>query len=192
MANFSIPIIVGRVKGSSDAQAQMRDLKEGAAQTFLTGTPVTLNGGYLIAGTQSANGTEQYAGIVEAFANNLATAGVGVPLSYGNVQNQSNAKLFPGGGPLALGTLPIDLACDTTDFVAMLGNAGASVALAQAQVGVIYGLTKDMNNYWYVDTSKSTVATGAVVQVVGLLDPIGTNPGRVLFRFNKANQQLTA
>jgi hypothetical protein len=52
-------------------------------------------------------------------------------------------------------------------------------------------LIKDAgNNFWYVANDITTTAAGACVEILFLIDPVGTLNGRVAFIVTKAAQQL--
>lgn len=193
------PIIPYRILGSSDAQAAMRRMLEKATQTFLSGTPVQLDvagaSGYIIGcPTMNSVATAIIAGFASEPGHNLATSGTGTQgITYGSVQNQTGAVLLAGGGPIIDGTLGFHVAVDTTLFQFVVGNssADASASVSQANIGSIFGLTKDAgNNYWYFDTNITTAAGGACLELVDVIDPVGTLHGKVVARVTKAAQQL--
>ena len=186
----------GTVSGN---QMRMERLNEAAAQTFLAGTPVSVTAGAVGAwnGTTTAAGI---AGIAKDFGAGLATAGV--PL---NTQYAPSGAPFGGGG-LKFGSVPnmplannlarpyfndgksgVVLAISDTLFY---GQVGPAQTVSQALVGTLAGLTIDTDNHWYVDTSKNTSGTGAVVQIVQL-DYWDTTRG-VLFVFLPAAAQILA
>jgi hypothetical protein len=132
-------------------------------------------------------------GIAQEPASNLTTSGVAQTqnLSY-KVPNQPNAVVTPIGAPPNDGTCGIYIAMDQQTFQGLLGasTTAADAVSAQSQVDQIFGLTKDAGTgFWYVDVDKNTVAAGACVQIVSLIDPVGTLNGRVEFRITKAAQQ---
>jgi hypothetical protein len=80
-------------------------------------------------------------------------------------------------------------------FVGILGNSAtaANATVAQADVGKLYGLTKDAgNNYWYIDNNITTAAGGGCLTVFELIDPVGTLNGREAFKVAHVCQQLQA
>jgi hypothetical protein len=160
---------------------------EAAGQTFLSGTPVQLNGS---GDVQAWDGTTVSAGILgvaESFGLNLGTAGAGAPIppfggvtgtiaiqTYGKVQNQPGAVNIAIGTPVSDGrTLYVEPNQDNI-FSALFDNSAGTVAAdwtpTQADIGVKYGLTIDANGYWYVDKGKT--GGSAVLQIVGL--PFGS------------------
>lgn len=186
----SIPIKVWKVLGAGDAQPMIKRFPEYLGLTIKSGTPVLLSSGYLIERTAIDDGTKQVAGICLEPGANLAASGVAKTLTYGSVENQASAVLIPGGAPLNLGTMGVALAVDSTWFV---GKIVDGVTLAVTLVGATYGLTKATNGYWSVDTSITTLAAGACVEIMELVDKVGTlgsAPGRVAFRFIHARQQF--
>jgi len=131
--------------------------KEGATQTFKKGAPLVVSSGYLI--EASADPTEIF-GIAEEDGEN-ASAGV-----------KSTRFMRPTPGNTFEGTF---------------SNGGTAVALAQTDLGVDYGITKDdTTGFWYVDKAKTT--TSARVTIVGFRDAVGATDARVFFVFH--NDQL--
>jgi hypothetical protein len=171
---------------------------EKASQTFQQGTPVQIDvagaSGFIIACPAMTNAaTAVVQGIAQESASNLTTSGVAQTqnLTY-KVPNQPAAVVTPIGAPPNDGTVGLYLAMDQTTFNGLLGNSttDANAVLAQSMVDSLMGLTQDATTlFWYVDMIKNTVATGACVQIVSLIDPVGTLHGRVEFRFTKAAQQ---
>jgi hypothetical protein len=187
---------------------------EEAAQTFVEGTPVQLqmtgvgaaDGGVAVwDGTTLVRGI---AGIAIQNANNLGVTGSGAPQpfspvlgpgsvigSYAANSNQSLAVITPPMVPFTDGTLGYYIAAPTTRFIAKLGTSATVTpsATSNAQVGLIFGLTKDTgNNFWYVDINKT--GGSAAVQIVGLspLEAVGTVGGHVIFTFLPAVAQIVA
>ena len=159
---------------------------EAAGQTFLSGSPVQLNGAGFV---QAWDGTTVAAGILgvaESFGANLGSAGLGAPVApfggvTGNMAIQTWGSVVgqPLGVNIALGTpvtdgrtLYIEPNQDNI-FTALYDNSTGTVTAnwttTQATVGALLGMTKDANGYWYVDGGKT--GGSAVVQVVGL--PMG-------------------
>lgn len=188
----AIPIRVFRVEGSSDALPQTYRLAQAATQTFNLGTPVAVVTGFVQASGAIAATTNQIAGFSDQFGDNLVTAGVapvgGSGVKYGSVQNQPAAVNIPIGAPLADGAAGVLVANNLTIFY---GKTDAAHALAQTDIGAIYGLTKDATTgNWFVDTTIITAATGACCLITNLLDPIGTVGGRVAFKITQPFQQI--
>jgi hypothetical protein len=110
------------------------------------------------------------------------------------VNNQASAVVIPLGAPPNDGTLGMVLATESMEFQATYGDSAtaANAVLAQVQVGAIRGLTKDAGNgFWYVDNNITTAAGGACVEIIELVDPVGTLNGKVIFKVTKAAQQLS-
>jgi hypothetical protein len=94
------------------------------------------------------------------------------------------------GAPLSDGQMGFYVANDQVWFKAKTDSAHT---LAQADIGAIYGLTKDGTcNYWYVDTTITAVNSGACVRVTELIDPIGTVGGLVAFEVMAVRQQFAS
>lgn len=159
---------------------------EAAGQTFLSGTPVQLNGSGFV---QAWDGTTVAAGILgvaESFGANLGSAGLGAPVApfggvtgniaiqtWGSVVNQPSGVNIALGTPVSDGrTLYMEPNQDNI-FQALYDNSTGTVTAnwttTQATIGAVLGMTKDANGYWYVDGGKT--GGSAVVQVVGL--PMG-------------------
>ena len=177
-------VIYGSRSGSGNQPVQRR-LLEAASQTFLQGTPVMLVGGYLQA-WDGATITNGIVGISAEAARNRTTAGVAQVINPASiaVTNQPNSVniTLP---PFDDGRLNVYQSINDTYFFAQVGP---SQSAAQTLVGQQYGLTKDSDGHWYVDTTKSTPGTNTVVQVVDL-DTVDTARG-VYFQFlNSALQQ---
>jgi hypothetical protein len=173
-------------------------LAEKAGQTFLLGTPVQVDvagaTGFVIANPTITNvATAIIMGIAQENASNLTTSGVPQTQNLTQkVPNQPNAVITPIGAPINDGTVGLYLVDDDQTFQGLLGNSAtaANAVLAQAQVAAIFGLTKDATTgFWYVDNNITTTAAGACVEVLSLIDPVGTLNGRVEFRVTQAAQQ---
>lgn len=195
--NIATPVKVGRLLGTGTANPGEKRLLEKAAQTFLIGTPLSVEvaSGFVIACAAITNAaTAIIAGFAVEPASNLTTNGVAKTLTYGSVQNQASAALIPFGAPPNDGTVGMAIATDDVYFIGTCGHGAtaANATLAQTDVGAIFGLTKDLgNNLWYVDKNITTVGTGACVQIMDLLSPVLTLNGLYLFKVTHAAQQLS-
>jgi hypothetical protein len=157
---------------------------EKAGQTFQIGSPVQLNAGYV----QQWDGVTVTAGILgvsESFGLNLASNGLGAPTppfgqitgtqviqTYGSVPNQPLGVNIALATPMSDGrTLYMEPNSDNV-FQTLFDNSTGSVAAdwtpVQTDIGVNYGLTKDVDGFWYVDKGKT--GANAVLQIVGLPD----------------------
>ena len=177
---------------------------EAAGQTFLSGTPVQLNGSGFVQAWDGTTVTAGILGISESFGLNLGTAGAGAPVApfcgvtgniatatYGSVVNQPSGVNIALGTPVSDGrTLYMEPNQDNI-FQALYDNSTGTVAAnwttTQATVGAILGLTKDANGYWYVDGGKT--GASSCVQVVGLPMGPGLN-SLVNFVFLTASVQV--
>jgi len=198
-SGIATPITPRRIGTNAAGVAQENRSAEKASQTFLQGTPVQYDvagaTGFVIAcPTINSAATANIAGFSVEPASNLTTSGVPKTLNLTQVPpNQPNAVITPLGVPINDGTVGFAVADSATEFVGVLGNSAtaANATLAQAQVGAIFGLTKDAgNSFWYVDQNITTVAGGACVIITALIDPIGTLNGRVMFRVLDAARQV--
>ena len=180
------------VQTVSGNQPRIRVIGEAATQTWLPGTPLALNGsGYVIpwAGVIVTNLVGAIIGTSKVPGANLGTANTPQQQTFGSVPNQSAAAnysrpYFNDGRTL------FETADPDTIF---LGQVGPAQSVTQANVGVPYGITKDSDNHWYVDTSKTTVGTNTCVMIVKL-DPNdqSATPRGVYFRFIVGNVQPVA
>lgn len=176
---------------TSEGPPTVRRLLEDESETFLRGSPVMLNaGGYAV--EWDANVANLIAGIANEDGANLTTEGTAETLTFGNVPNQSAGVNIPRGAPLNDGKCGVTLGTDRTVFKGQINPSGQS--LTQADVGAEYGLTKDSDNNWYVDKTKT--GADAVVSIVGLdheEDNLAAASRRgVLFRFIPEHVDLLA
>lgn len=180
---FAIPILP--VEDTQGSGFKAFRLIEESGQTFLQGTPVAItaaDGGIAawVANTQGP-GQGGLSGISYEAASNLGTTGAGAPApmqpftgvgavagTFGSVPNQTSAKNISHGAPLNDGRVGFILPSPTVVFCAAFGNGGAAATPAATDVGKQYGLTKDTNNYWYVDKAKTTAGTNTVLTIVSL------------------------
>jgi len=193
------PLYPYRIKTNAAGIAQAQRMAEKSGQTFIQGTPVQIDvaglTGFIIGNPAITSvATAIIAGFASEAGHSLTTSGVGSTLTTGQaVPNQPSAVIIPIGAPLSDGTVGLWVADDVTTFIGVYGdsNTAANAVLAQTQVGTIRGLTKDAgNNFWYVDNYITTTATGACLEIVSLISPIGTLNGLVEFRVTHAAQQL--
>jgi hypothetical protein len=191
------PIYPFKVLIGGTAQAVQRRLLEKAGQTFQQGVPVQVDSasGYIQeCATITSAATAVIAGFSTEPGNNLATSGVAKTLTQsGHPQNQTSAVFIPVGAWPNDGTMGLHEAIDSTVFIGVLGNSAtaANATIAQTDLGTIYGLTKDAgNSYWYIDNNITTTAGGACVQIVDLVDAVGTLNGREGFKVLHAACQL--
>lgn len=185
----AMPILPFKLLNVNASVAPMMRISEKASDTQLIGCPCYVDAtGFALERTAIDDGTKVLAGFTVEAAHNLASSGVGVTLNYGSVQNQSGAKNIPVGAPIADGTLGFYVANNQVLFKA---KTDILHALAQADIGTICGLTKDGTcNQWFVDTTDNTVNDGACVEIVELIDAIGTLGGYVAFRVMAVRQQF--
>lgn len=197
---------VQTVSGNTD---YTDSVNEGATQTFIAGTPVSLSAGNIIAWAGTGGGVAAViAGIALEDAHNLASAGLGAPgpftgvgfpgagLSFGTVPNEPSALNIPRGAPFVTGQILFNRAIDDIIFEAQFDNSNGTVAAdytpVQSDIGKHYGLTADATApvYWYVDKNKTTDGTNTVVEIVAL-NPIDGSivNGRVRFKFLRSASQ---
>jgi len=183
MAGKAVPIVVART--TQDSSPAIRRYQEKASQTFKEGTPVFRDNA-VEGGVREWSGvvaTSKVAGIAIEAASNLTTVGVAKTLTFGSVPNQSLAVNIPRGAPLNDGSIGVQLADDTTEFQ---GVVLEGITALETDVGKSYGLTKDSNNYWFIDKTKtdSVVITGVYP------GDAGRDSGRLFFRFLPAAAQM--
>ena len=184
----------GTVSGN---QNRMSRINEDAAQTFLAGTPLMMNNATgALKAWDGVTITAGIAGIGKEFGANLTTAGV--PL--GTSQAPSNAPMVGGG--ITFGSVQNESAASNlsrpyfndgkTGIVLAIpdnvfyGQVGPAQTTAQTDIGKQYGMTKDADNHWYVDKTKTGVSA---VCVITALDNWDTTRG-VLFTFLPGVSQL--
>lgn len=159
-------IEIHSVQTVSGNQARVRRIIEDDAQVFLQGVPVQIEAAD--GGVQEWDGTtivNGIAGFSLSAASNLTTTGVAKTLTFGTVPNEALAVNIPRGAPLNDGRVDFETASIDTIFH---GNVGPAQTALVTDVGVQYGMTKDADNHWYVDKTKSTVGTNTVVTIVAL------------------------
>lgn len=177
--------------------------QEKAAQTFFLGTPVQMNAGFVQA-WDGVTVVKGIAGVALENAHNLATNGAGAPTAFGivgfpgtgttfgSVQFQPGAVNIPEGAPASLGYIDMAEANPDTIFSGQTDNStGAATTPTQANVGTQYGMTQDVNGYWYIDFAKITPGTNTVALMVGLHPIDGSIANaRIMFQFLQAASQL--
>lgn len=190
------PIIA--TKTVSGNTPKTRSLIEKAAQTFYQGVPVMVE---LATGSiiewDGATVAAGIVGISGQAGSNLASTGAGAPqpfapysglgsgLSWGNVPNQASAKNIARGGPFVDGRCPFFEANEDTTFECAVGSAQTTVA---TDVTKNYGMTKDADNLWYVDRTKT--GGTAVCKIVALHPNDGPKlGGRVWIKFLQSASQ---
>ena len=188
--------------GAGTAMPIIRRMAEKAAQSIANGplgTPCQVDvagaTGFIIENPAITSvATAVIAGFTVEPFNNLTTSGVAKVLNTGySVQNQSSAVVIPIGAPPNDGTIGFYMTGDEMVFVGTLGNSNtaANATVAQADVSKLYGLTQDAGNkFWYIDNFITTTAAGACVEIVELIDAVGTLNGREAFKVTHAAQQL--
>lgn len=176
--------------------------QEKAAQTFVNGTPVQLNAGFV----QAWDGVTINAGILGISledANNLATNGAGAPTAFGivgfpgtgtttgKVPFQPSGVNIPEGAKASLGYIEVAEANLDTIFTGQTDNStGAAVTPTIANIGTQYGMSQDVNGFWYVDFAKVTPGGNTVLVMIDLSPIDGSNPNaRILFQFLKSAMQ---
>lgn len=183
----AIPIIPYKLLNVNAVQAPMMRIAEVSGNTQKQGCACVVSSGYVNERSAIDDGTKQIAGFTSEAAHDLSSSGVPETLTYGSVQNQPAAVNIPMGAPLSDGMLGFYPANAQVLFEGVVDDAAT---LAQSNVGVVYGLTKGSNGFWFVDTTITVVNSGACVKVEELIDPIGTLAGKVAFRVMAVRQQF--
>jgi hypothetical protein len=176
------------IQSISGNQPRIRRIIEEAGQTFLAGTPLMKKASD--GGMQAWDGATialGIAGFSKEFGANLATTGVAQQQSFGSVPYESAA--FNMSRPYFNdGRTGFEEALSDTVF---LGQVGPAQTAAPTDIGIQYGMTKDTDNHWFVDKTKTTVGTNTVVTVVKQ-DPNdqSASPRGVYFVVVPAAQQI--
>lgn len=185
----AVPITIWQLLGSTAALPQQKRLPEGASKTFKVGVPVVLTTG-AIAESGVITGAATIVGFSSEPAHNLTTLGTapigGSGTTFGSVPNQSSAVNVPIGAPMADGNCGVYIASNETIFQ---GKTASNYTITGATRGAIFGLTKDSGTaQWFVDTDITAANSGAILEVVDLVDPVGTVGGQVAFRVTNVSQ----
>lgn len=177
------------IQSMNNDQPQQRRLLEVSGEDCVRGAVIVVTAGYAVESGAISADTTQIAGFAAEAGHSQTSSGVAGPgLTYGSVPNQTAADIIAVGSPPEDGRLGVYLACDGTLFC---GYTDSAHTLAVTDVGSQAGLTKDgTTGIWFVDFTI-TDTNGQIVEIVELLDAVGTVGGRVIFKVNKANQQLS-
>jgi hypothetical protein len=183
-------IEIHSVQTTSGNQPRMRRIIEEAGQVFLSGVPVqvkTATDGGIIE-WDGATVANALAGFAKEAASNLGVTGTAKTLSFGSVPNEASAVNIPRGAPLNDGRIGFEAADNDTVF---LGQVGPAQTTAATDVGKQYGMTKDADNHWFVDKTKT--GGSAILEIVKL-DPNdqSATPRGVYFVILPAAAQITA
>lgn len=149
---------IGSVSGN---QPEMHRRFEDAAQVFLLGVPVQIEAGNVAewAGTDVTT----VLGISKEAGSNLDDPGVPKTTSEGHAPNQPDSAVIPRGAKLNDGRVAVEDANDDSLFFGQIGPAQTRVV---GDIEMEYGLTKDTDDHWYVDKTKTD--TDAVVKIIRL------------------------
>lgn len=185
-------IEIHSVQTTSGNQPRIRRIIEKLTQVFLSGVPVEIDTA-VDGGVKEWAGTpltDSIAGFSKESASNLTATGVAKTLTFGTVPNESLAINIPRGAPLNDGRLGFEASDGDSVFQAQVGPAQTT---ANTDVGKHYGMTKDADNHWFVDKTKTTIGTNTVCTVVKL-DPTdqSATPRGVYITIDPANAQLIA
>ena len=171
------------VRTTNESQPLVHRYPEAATQTYIMGTPVeniTNDAGYISA--WDANVAHLILGISAEDAANLTTHGTAKQLTFGTVLNQSSASNI---------SRPYFNDGKTGTFVGALGTVfegqcASTSTFAQTDIGKQYGLTKDTDNHWYIDKTKT--GANAVLTIVGI-DANDTRGAYFTFNSSSVSQQ---
>jgi hypothetical protein len=184
---------VSTISGNQPAMKRLPEIITGSFPNggkCQQGAPLVLSSGYLNESAAISTAV-QIAGFSSEPSHKLAASGVsngGISTGQ-SVQNQASASVIVVGSPPNDGTLGFEEACEDTRFV---GYTDLAHTLALTDVGSTFGLTRDsVSGFWFVDTTITSTASGAILTCVELYDAVGTLSGRVVFKVNKANQLLS-
>ena len=178
--------VIQAIGTQSGNQERMRRLAEKAGQTFLLGVPLQFD--TVAGGLKEWDGVTVASGIVGVSkepASNLAATGVKQfqTLSNSPVPNQPLAQAIVRGAPYNDGRVEITLADTDIQYFGQVGPAQVTDPTMPTKQ---FGMTKDGDGHWFVDTAK--VGGAAVVQIVKL-DQSDITRG-VWFVFLPTAQQL--
>lgn len=198
MALAAIPIVPWRTLGGNGAHPETRRLLENAAETFLQGTPVWVDSTGYLAASPTISSALTIAGFSQQEAHNRTSDGVVEHTTEGTVVNQPSAQVIPGGARPDDGRIGVWVATSQVVWIGAFYNDTALETPAQADVGQIYGLTKQSNGFWAVDKNITAAASGAICEIVDLpvisgnpQAPATPVPGSlVAFKITQAARQL--
>lgn len=192
-----MPIVPWKSLRGNGAHPVTQRLLEDETETFKKGTPVVVTNGYLIE-SPTIDSALKIAGFSQEPAANLTVQGVPEHLTQGDVENQPNAVIIPGGVKMNDGRCGVWIADDQTVFI---GQVKSDQTPAQTDIGVIYGLTKDgTSGQWFVDKTITAAGSGAICEVVAIPaipgDPYApvdapVANGKIAFKITKAGQQFS-
>jgi hypothetical protein len=195
----AIPITPLRVLGGNGAHPVTRRLLEDAGETFLQGTPVVVqdSDGYLIE-SPTISSALTIAGFSQQEARNRASDGVVEHTTEGTVPFQTNAQVIPGGARPDDGRIGVWIANSQTEFVAAFYATATAAIPTQADIGNIFGLTKQSNGFWAIDSDITAAASGAICLLTEILnipgDPLAPATPiagqKVAFKITAAGQQF--
>ena len=184
----AIPITFRRMVGGNGANPTIMRLPENNNCVALRGVPIAQTSGYVDESATINGNNNLFYGFSAEAGKNRATDGTAETLVVpGGVQNQNNAHVIPLGAPMDDGNMGVISAGPNTRF---MGALTSSNNVAAAQLGATMGLTKDSNNYWYLDPAKNNQASGGCVVITKLVDPVGTNAGKLEFAVIQARVQF--
>lgn len=182
-------IEIHSIQTVSGNQPRIRNIIEEAAQVFLAGTPLQKKADGGIGAWDGTTIPLGIAGFSKVSGANLTTLGVPQQQTFGSVPNQ------PAGVNLSRpyfndGRTLFEVSVADTVF---LGQVGPAQTALITDIGIQYGMTKDSDNHWYVDKTKTTVGTNTVV-TIEKLDPNdqSATPRGVYFVVVPAAAQLVA
>jgi hypothetical protein len=161
-------------------------LAENNNSVALEGVPIAITSGYVDESATIDGNNNLFLGFSTEYGKNRATDGTAEVAHYGSVRNQANAVNIAVGTPMDDGNMGVILAGPTVRF---MGALETNNNVAQAQVGATAGLTKDSNNYWYIDPAKNNQASGGCIVITSLVDAIGTAAGKLEFSVIQARVQ---
>jgi hypothetical protein len=191
-ANLSTHSPIIPVYTISGNQEQIFNFLEGSGQTFLTGTPVVISAGAIVAATSPLSTTNLTCGICAYAGHNLASAGKGAsPVfgsigfpggspTFGTVPNQSSAVNLLHGSPFVDGLMPVyESVADTVFEVQVDNSTGASFTASTADIGKYIALVTDASNSWYADRNTIATTPGTLPCVIVSLNPQDLAAGSV-------------
>lgn len=151
------------IRTISGNQPLIRRLPQHALESFLAGTPVMAQTGLIVV---AWNGTSYQTGVILGIAQydanpSITVDGTPAQQSFGSVPNEASAVNLSRPFFDQDGNVSIELGVPDSVFY---GQVGPTHVNTDATLGVAYGMTKDSDNHWYVDTTKTT--SSAVCTVI--------------------------
>jgi hypothetical protein len=172
----AIPITFRKMVGGGFPE--IRRIPEAKNCVALEGTPIAVSSGYANASATIDGNNNLFTGFSLEYGKNRAANGTEETLTFGSVRNQNNAVLIPVGAPMDDGKIGVVVPGPEARFQGALTTSNNST---NNMIGNVMGLTKDSNNYWYIDPAKNNQAAGGCIRITDLISANGTVGGKLEF-----------